>query len=282
LFSRIFAHIRILRPINMLMIGATSLLGYHLAYGDWLSPRCWLTALAIALVSGAGYITNDLVDLPTDRLNRPQRPLPSGRVSVPAAMAMAVVIGLTALAMGFWLGWQMLIFTAVLIVTCLTYSLWLKPQAPWGNLAVGALTASSLPFGALSAGGLDQRLILPTALAFLLNLAREIYKDVEDTSGDMEMKARTLPIILGPEPAVKVGGVVLLAYAVFAVLLYFQGGWGWGYLVTIIPLGAIPATVMSALSFFRPKKVNSGLIQRGIKILMLVTLIAIIIGFNLR
>lgn len=282
MFTRLLASIRLLRPNNMLMIGATALLGFYLGGGEWLSWRALFTALAIALVSGAGYTANDLVDLPIDRLNRPTRPLPSGKVTTTTARAQYIIVNLIAVGLGIYLGWSELLFIAILIAACLVYSFWLKLRAPWGNLTVAVLTAASLPFGALSARGLGGWLIIPTLLAFLLNLAREIFKDVEDASGDQVMQARTLPLLLGSRSAMRWGGITLLAFAVCAIGLYFQNHWSLYYLAIIVPLGALPATLTALFTFIRPQPARCGLIQRGIKLLMLATLIAIIVGYNWR
>ena len=42
--------------------------------------------LAGFFISGAAMISNDYFDLAVDRVNQPQRPLPSGRISVPEVM----------------------------------------------------------------------------------------------------------------------------------------------------------------------------------------------------
>jgi geranylgeranylglycerol-phosphate geranylgeranyltransferase len=282
LFARLLASIRLLRPNNMLMIGATALLGFYLGGGEWLSWRALFTALAIALVSGAGYTANDLVDLPIDRLNRPTRPLPSGKITASVAKLQYIIVNLIAVALAAYLGWWELFFIVILIAVCLAYSFWLKLRAPWGNLTVAMLTAASLPFGALSARSLGSWLVIPTLLAFLLNLAREIFKDVEDAGGDRVMQARTLPILLGSRPAMHWGGVLLLIFAGCSLIWYFQGQCSIYYLVIIIPLAAIPAILTALFAFIRPLPAKCGLIQRGIKVLMLVTLVAIIVGYHWR
>ena len=51
-----------------------------------------VVAAAMALFYTAGMVLNDVLDLGVDRRERPERPLPSGRVSVRAALAAAVVL----------------------------------------------------------------------------------------------------------------------------------------------------------------------------------------------
>jgi 4-hydroxybenzoate polyprenyltransferase len=62
-----------------------------------------LAALAFALVSSAVYILNDLRDAPKDRLHpvKRRRPIASGEVPVPAALAVSAAV----LAAGLWGAW---------------------------------------------------------------------------------------------------------------------------------------------------------------------------------
>src|SRR5512139_1150182 len=70
------AVLTLLRPHNMLASALAVVAGAVIA-GD---PRA-------ALVTGAGNILNDCFDLDVDRINKPRRPLPSGRISRGAALS---------------------------------------------------------------------------------------------------------------------------------------------------------------------------------------------------
>lgn len=92
----------------------------------------WLDLLvgvvAFTAVAGASYILNDLNDLEEDR-NHPEkrhRPIASGRVSVPVAVAFGVVLAVVGLGSAYSLG---LVFLAVLFVYLgqnVLYSAYLK------------------------------------------------------------------------------------------------------------------------------------------------------------
>lgn len=93
---------------------------------DWM-PIC----VAMLCFYAAGMILNDLCDLRIDRVERPERPLPSGRVSTKAAAVVAALL--------FFAG-QLLtqlnpgaaIASLVLVVLIVVYDLWHKsnPVAP--------------------------------------------------------------------------------------------------------------------------------------------------------
>ena len=105
----------------------------------------WTLALLLAtssLLYVAGVVLNDVFDLEIDRQERPERPLPSGRVSLGAArwigwklLVLGVVMGAAA---GFFTGHLRPGIVAALLATCiLLYDAWLK-RTPLGPLAMGA------------------------------------------------------------------------------------------------------------------------------------------------
>jgi len=80
--------------------------------GAWLvgalafSPALALLALASACLYAFGIALNDVADVEIDRVERPKRPLPSGRVSMPAArrlMLILLVAGLALIGAAAWL-----------------------------------------------------------------------------------------------------------------------------------------------------------------------------------
>ncbi|HQI69074.1 MAG TPA: UbiA family prenyltransferase, partial [Methanothrix sp.] len=79
------AYWEILRPFNGAMAAAAAIIGLAIAGG--LAPCATaLIFLAVFLVTGAGNAVNDYCDRQIDAVNRPGRPIPSGRISPRAAL----------------------------------------------------------------------------------------------------------------------------------------------------------------------------------------------------
>ena len=73
----------IIRPINSLMIGFAVIVGEVLALNSL--PNLNLMILGFLtgfLISSSSMVFNDYFDLEVDRVNVPNRPLPSGRIPV--------------------------------------------------------------------------------------------------------------------------------------------------------------------------------------------------------
>jgi geranylgeranylglycerol-phosphate geranylgeranyltransferase len=181
------------------MVAAAVLVGAYVS--RW--PTRWWPAAVGALVaflaaSGANAI-NDAADARADAVNRPGRPLPSGRLSRRAAVAAAALAWMAAALLATALGPGAVLVVAGWIVVTAVYSPWLK-RVPFLKNGVVALVASS-PF---VLGGITQDKLLlslvPFSLAFLAHSARELVKDAEDLEGDRRAGARTAAVVFGVRP----------------------------------------------------------------------------------
>jgi 4-hydroxybenzoate polyprenyltransferase len=97
-----------------------------------LLPGPFLRTLAgfglLCALSSAVYIFNDLADIEKDKLHPKKRlrPLPSGRLSQPLALAAAVGLPLVAMPLSFLLDWRFGVIAAIYIVSNVLYSFRLK------------------------------------------------------------------------------------------------------------------------------------------------------------
>jgi 4-hydroxybenzoate polyprenyltransferase len=80
------------------------------------------------IISSAVYIFNDLLDVEADRLHpvKKNRPIASGRLPVPVAIAAGAILSLVAIGLGFLLDWQFALTILIYFFMILIYSKWLK------------------------------------------------------------------------------------------------------------------------------------------------------------
>jgi len=80
------------------------------------------------LISSAVYIFNDLLDVEADRRHpiKKNRPIASGKLPVPVAVAVGTVLVLFSLIAGVLLAWQFALTILVYFALMLVYSKWLK------------------------------------------------------------------------------------------------------------------------------------------------------------
>lgn len=232
------AWLRLLRPANSLAAAGLVLVGGHLAMGWPWSPKVWQAAAAMWAVTTFGYVTNDLHDIPVDRVNKPDRPLPSGRVRQGSARLAAMALAVIAIAVASRFD-ALAVGAAVAVLGALLLYNWvLKGAVLVGNALVAALSGLALGVGSYAAG---QRSLPwpPALLVCLFILAREILKTIEDVEGDRRAGLRTLATAWGPPRAARVyawviGGFVVASLAAgllaqysaayFLIILGVDGG----------------------------------------------------------
>ena len=204
---RLWAFVRLLRPVNLVMIMIGVALGGVLSDGlgalQGGSGMVLLqAALSAALIAAAANSLNDALDLEIDRVNRPDRPLPSGLVSVGTAK---LVWGLgtgAGLMLAVSLSLMHVALALAAVGLMVIYNVYLKRTTLLGNVVVALVIGLTLVYGGWAVGEPGPAL-LGAVFAFLTTLAREMVKDVEDVAGDAVVGARTLPVVYGAGVALR-------------------------------------------------------------------------------
>ncbi len=202
--------------------------------------------ISIALVSAAGYAINDYFDVDIDKLNKPWRPIPSGRVTPGEAHVYSILL----FALGVYAGFQASIYNGLyaLIVAVLLYlyPAWMKRRhALTGHVTVAATGASTIVYGGIAAGACNGVVVealkyslIPAAYAFTLILAREFVKALEDYEADSALGASTIATSYGVNVA-KAAASTLLALVAVASPLPILAGYGIAYLVFALAVAAL-------------------------------------------
>jgi geranylgeranylglycerol-phosphate geranylgeranyltransferase len=238
------------------------------------SLNVFLAALSASLITAGGNSINDYFDVEIDRINRPGRPLASGRLSVTQVKIFYVAVTLAGLALSAVIGYATLLiaFTAAILVFLYSYKL--KRTIFFGNFVVALVTGLAFIFGGAAVS--DFRDVYPAAVfAFLTNLIREVIKDAEDVRGDGEIGIRTI--------ATRFGTGVSAWISIFLTVILLIAAWGafsLGLLpvqflavcgLTIFPIGIyITYLLISRRSFTEA--------SFGYKLIMLFGLVALIVG----
>ncbi|MET8686851.1 SCO3242 family prenyltransferase [Streptomyces sp. NPDC004732] len=103
----------------------------------------------------AGMALNDWADRAEDAVERPERPLPSGRIAPPAALAAATALTAAGLALASRAGRPSLAMAGALAATVWAYDLGLK-HTPAGPAAMAAARGLDLLLGATATVGQSQ------------------------------------------------------------------------------------------------------------------------------
>ncbi len=226
-------YLSILRPTNAVVSGLVGPLAYLIAGGEPGPVLAWLF-LCVCLVTGAGNTANDVFDAAIDRVNRPDRPIPSGRISGTGALRYAAILSIAGCLAATPAGALPLLVAVANTALLWLYAARLKQIALAGHLAVAYLSGSVFLFGGIAAGTDRVVVVLPLVLiTFLGTVSRELLKAAEDVEGDREGGARTFPVRFGIRATVRLS--LLFALAGIAASLLPYPSWGLPYLVLIAP-----------------------------------------------
>lgn len=210
---------RLTRAHNLLIAAAGVVAGGWIALGSVALPKLLLFAALSAIGLGAaGNAANDIADTTADRLNRPERPLATGRLRLETAHIVVWLGALVGLGAAALVSGRQLLVGAIALLVMLGYSPWLKRYGLPGNLAVAAIAGLPLFYGALAAGRATAGFI-PWVLAGWIHLGRELVKDLQDEAGDRAMGRRTLPVRLGSSGAVRVAWWCCIVFVPLSVVL---------------------------------------------------------------
>jgi 4-hydroxybenzoate polyprenyltransferase/phosphoserine phosphatase len=87
-----------------------------------------LAFVSFSLLASGVYLLNDLLDLEADRAHpsKRNRALASGLISIPAVIALGLVLLLAGLGLGFFCGGMFLVIAGIYLASNLVYSAWFK------------------------------------------------------------------------------------------------------------------------------------------------------------
>jgi len=224
--------IEILRPINGLMGGLTVIIGI-------LNTRIGILPLTLIFniifgvltyffISGSSMIINDYYDIEIDKINRPERPIPRGSISLKQAKILWVSTILIGIILSiihsllFNIGFLVPIIVVFMAFIGWFYAAWGKKSGFIGNIIVGISFSIGLIYGAvLNNSGIPLYIYYFFLTSFFLLISREVIKGCEDVEGDKKEGVKTLAIRIGIKKSTTISMIFAVVAVVFYILPYF-------------------------------------------------------------
>jgi geranylgeranylglycerol-phosphate geranylgeranyltransferase len=273
--SKLIPTLRVVRVLNSLTVFAATFIGGLISGGGQLHT---VAAASATMFFGAafGYALNDYYDAPSDELNRPDRPIPSGALSARSVLVVSFVCLSVALLFAVALTPPLRLAVVGAGVLVWLYNARLKRTGLLGNVLVSLLAGFTLVFGGLSAGE-ARHTLFPALLAFLLHLPREVLKDVQDVEGDSRRGVRGLAAVLGKPFAARLASLLLLVLVTVSFVPYAAGYYGELYAGIVVLLDALLVwNAVTLWSDVSERSVRSAV--RLLKLAMFLGLLAVGLG----
>lgn len=235
MIKRLTAYHDLVKSELPLAAGICVIAGQVLFLGDFASLKTTIIGFLVGFfLSGSAMISNDYFDREVDRINRPDRPLPSGRVTVNEVWALAITFGVLGLLCAAYIGIAPLVIALIVWLIGQAYNWKGKDSGLVGNMMVSSSVASTFIIGGISVGGITNGLVWTFAgLAFFFDLAEEILGGIMDVSGDAIRDSKSLIRTRGRDFALKSSGLAFLAFILVSFIPHLVGWLGSGYLVLI-------------------------------------------------
>ena len=234
---------KIIRWKNLVIISLSQIfikfffIDFFIQKDQLLNANFVILLIVTILIAASGYIINDIYDYNLDQINKPEKVVLGKFLKSRDAIIIYMMFNCLAIVLSIFLCMkieqEIYILVFLLIIYCLwLYSKKLKKYKIIGNILIAffiSLSILNVPLFSYKNILSDDRffvfLIISifSVLAFLINVKREIIKDIEDIEGDKIHKVKSLPIIFGTKKS-KLVTIIIGIILMFAIssLITFQ------------------------------------------------------------
>ena len=255
-----------------------------------------LLIIATVCIAAAGNIINDIYDVETDLVNKPEKVIVNKHISEKTATNLFIFFNVIGVGLGFYLAnlvGRNGLFAVFVIVSALlyVYASYLKGVLIVGNLVISVLVALSIIIVGLfdllpvitSENQETQltmfKILLDYSLfAFTINFLREMNKDMEDIDGNYKAGLNTLPIAIGRERSAKIIFVLsiipILTTTYYTVTYLYKQEVAVGYFLVFI---IAPMVYVSIKAFSAYTKKEYHLLSNLLKIILLTGVLSLLL-----
>ncbi len=208
---------RLLRFELPFSAGVCVVMGQLLALGEFTTAFLTISAFSsVFFISAAILVSNDYFDFETDKINVPDRPIPSNLVSASEALVFSIILLILGLILSYLINITALLCSMSLTIIGFLYNWKFKKNGIFANFMVSFSVGMTFIYGGVSVGLPFSKIVLFFGvIAGLINLGEEIAADSMDIQGDLLIKSNSLAIKYGKTTALKISSYIFF----FVILL---------------------------------------------------------------
>lgn len=279
--NKLGGYLRLMRPINCLMMGFAVIVGTALA-----SPNSLIffgSNLIYGFITGfmltaASMTINDYYDREIDAINEPNRPIPSGLIKPKEALTFAFILTVIGFVAAFLTNIPCFLIAIIAWIVFVTYTTIGKRSGLPGNFLVSTCVAIPFIYGSYAiANAIELNVLIFAFMAFLSNTGREITKGIVDIKGDEMQDVKTLAVRYGKKNAAVVATTFYLLAVLLTPIPWLLNLVSFGF----IPLVAITDFGLAASSFMLLRdysRENARKVKRMVLLWFITGLLAFVVG----
>ncbi len=272
-FRNYYGAVKLTRPLNVMITFISVFIGAWV--GGNISPhqKLLFACISAGLICAGGNVLNDYYDIESDRINKPNRPVPSGIVKRSDALLMWALTSIGGLVISFFVGLKGVFIALIAFVFLFLYNSFFKNSILFGNITISFLTGLAFIYGGIAVGNINGAFV-PAIFAFLFHFGREIIKDTEDIEGDKLAGLNTFPIKFGVKKSIYFATIIFLLLSIFTIYPYLFLGYSALYLLVVFCVDFVILYVIYSL-FRNHSKYNFNRLNKILKGDMIVGLLAL-------
>ena len=195
-----------------------------------LDLNLFLIVTASALTIASGYIINNFYDAEKDLINKPTKSMLDRLVSQRFKLTTYFILNFLAVFAASYISFKAVLFFSAYIFVIWIYSHKLKRIPFLGNLVSSTLAIAPFFVVFVYYQNFQTVIFVHAVFLFLLILAREMIKDLENMAGDMAQNYKTIPIIYGQNVSKTIISLLIVLTLFPALLLIKAFDVGYMYL----------------------------------------------------
>jgi 4-hydroxybenzoate polyprenyltransferase/geranylgeranylglycerol-phosphate geranylgeranyltransferase len=224
--DKFFAHIETWRLYTVIWCGLVSLTGSCIAYGGLPPLIIAVLSLIIPMMGWiAGLYLSDFLDRKLDSIQKPHRPIPSGRIKPDEALVVGAVFAASGFILSFLLSINNIILVFVVAALVFTYARLSKSRGIAGNLNRGIVTVAAYFFGVFS---INQTLELIPIYVWFLSIVFLLHDTnsnlvgaIRDLEGDKKGGYETIPVKYGIKNSIIISLLLTITWFSITIFLPF-------------------------------------------------------------
>ncbi len=264
-----------MRPVNCIMGGFTVFIGLLISHPEpnflsfiQKSVNIFLIIagfLIFFLVTGGTNTINDYYDYEIDKINRPNRPIPRGDITLKQSILYYFLLNIMAMILAIIVGFitvnGILIALIVLFFEFIGFFYAWKAKASGfpGNIMVGIASAVGFPFAALFTNKIQE---IPSIIWYIFiataifQTSREFVKGMQDVKGDQQFKIKTIANQFG----YKIATIFMVIFSSIGailftlIIIFFESSIFCVIFIIIADIIVVNANILLISDFVDPKK----------------------------
>jgi len=224
--NKLFAHLETMRPYTVIWCGLVSLVGSCVTFGNFPDFKTALLAFFIPMMGWiAGLYLSDYLDKNLDLIEKPHRPIPSGRIKPKEALIMGGFFAVTGFSLSFLLNFYNIVLVFIVAILVFLYAKISKSQGFLGNVNRGFIIAAAYIFGVFSIGSnlqsIPMYVWLLSLVFFIHDTNSNLVGTIRDVKGDKKGGYETIPVKYGIKNSIFISLILTLLYVLLSAFLIY-------------------------------------------------------------